>query len=72
MLMRKMIDHLARRGVLRIVGQVLREGRNMQALVQAFGFSEEVAGSDADALLFVRPLQPPATFNRRAGYHSDP
>jgi acetyltransferase len=54
LLLRKMIDHLTRRGTQRMIGYVLRENEAMRAFMLANGFA--VDGSDEDALHFVLRL----------------
>ncbi len=51
-LMRKMIDYLARCGTKRMVGLVLRENQAMREFVRLHGFVPDAAASDADALTF--------------------
>lgn len=56
LLLRKMIDFLARRGTQRMVGDVLRENTGMRELVRSQGFAVDASVSDADALHFVLTL----------------
>ena len=55
-LLEKMIDHLARRGTQRLVGEVLRENQPMRELARACGFEVDAAASDGDALRIVLAL----------------
>ena len=57
LLLRKMIDFLARRGTQRMVGYVLRENEAMRELAQSQGFVVDAVASDADALFLALTLQ---------------
>ncbi len=56
LLLRKMIEFLARRGTRRMTGDVLRENAAMRALARSQGLEVNAAASDADALRFVLTL----------------
>ena len=56
LLLRKMIDFLARRGTRRMIGDVLRENAAMRELARSQGLVVNPAASDADALRFVLTL----------------
>lgn len=56
LLMRKMIDYLARRGTQRMIAYVLRENVAMRELARSHGFSIDADASDMDALHVVLAL----------------
>ena len=57
LLLRKMIDFLARRSTQRMVGYVLRENEAMRELAQSQGFVVDAVASDTDALFLALTLQ---------------
>ncbi len=59
MLMKKMIDYLARRGTQRMVGDVLRENTAMRELARSLGFVVDSNSYDPDAIHLVLTLAPP-------------
>ena len=59
MLMKKMIDYLARHGTQRMIGLVLRENTAMRELARSLGFVVDSTAYDADALRFVLTLAQP-------------
>ena len=56
LLLRKMIDFLARRGIQRMVGYVLRENEAMRELAQSQGFVVDAIAAHADTLFLALPL----------------
>ena len=56
MLMKKMIDYLARRGTQRMIGLVLRENTAMRELARSLGFVVDSTAYESDALRFVLTL----------------
>lgn len=60
-LMLKMIGYLKRRGVRRVVCDVLRENAGMRDLAHSHGFVVDAARYDADALRLVLTLAPEPT-----------
>ena len=59
--MLKMIGYLKRRGVRRVVCDVLRENAGMRDLAHSHGFVVDAARYDADALRLVLTLAPEPT-----------
>ena len=59
-LLKKMIEYLARRGTQRLVGMVLRENDGMRELARSLGLTLDPTASDADSLHFVLDLPSPA------------
>ena len=70
LLLRKMIDFLARRGTRRMIGDVLRENTAMRELARSQGLTVNAATSDADALRFVLTL--PDRLDGAAGAATSP
>ena len=56
LLLRKMIDFLARRGAQRMVGYVLRENEAVRELAQSQGFVVDAVAAHADTLFLALPL----------------
>ncbi len=59
LLLAKMIGYLAGRGTASLVGYVMHENQAMRDLALSAGFSVDRAGTDADAIRLVLPLNPP-------------
>jgi len=58
LLLARMVEHLTRRGTVRVVGHVLRENLAMRQLGESLGFATEATPGDPDTVRLVRVLNP--------------